>query len=215
MEFQLASHGKGFLMSIRNSIIVVFVFSMIISSTARSAAVLPVAMDDLVKKTNVAFAGKCIDAVPETVYAGDAKSKIPVAVYTFEIKQEDVLKGNVPEMFTFKQWGVSADSASKLRLPNPIGVPTYKVGLRYTLFLTAKTKLGLRAPIGLGRGAFRMFSGNDGKIKIMNSYGNRGLFDGKTSPRLKKALSVQGANASKMHGPMDYDALKNMVKALK
>lgn len=183
---------------------------------ARASFVLPVNIEAMVERADVAFTGVCIEAEAMVVHPDAVPDGLLVTSYTFEVEPDGVLKGDVPEKFTFKQWGSTKKTAETYGAPYPVGLPHYRKGNTYTLFLTAETVLGLRAPVGLGHGNFNMVKGAGKAKMVVNDYGNKSLFKGiSSSPKMTKALSAAGiTKASLPEGPVDYGAFKELVKGL-
>lgn len=184
--------------------------------STRASLVLPVNIEAMVEKADVAFTGECIEAETMVIHPDAVKDGLLVTSYTFEVAPDGVLKGVVPEKFTFKQWGATKEQADAYGAPYPVGIPHYQKGNTYTLFLTAETPLGLRAPVGLGQGNFNIVAGAGKAKMIVNDYGNRSLFkDISSSAKMTKALSAAGMTKAKLpEGPVDYDAFKELVKGL-
>jgi len=194
---------------------VTFIF-LVSSHTAFASLVLPVNVEGLVEKSDVAFTGVCTEAKAHLIFPKKAPEGLLVTTYTFDILPEGALKGKPPKVFTFSQWGATVEESKLYGLPYPIGIPKYKVGNVYTLFLTAETELGVRAPVGLGHGNFNMIERPDGEIAVMNDYGNKSLFSGLPATKaMSKALSASGiSRTSPPAGPIDYDTFKKVIMNL-
>jgi len=171
-------------------------------------------MEDLMK-ANVAFTGVCTKAEASVMERPGKSGGILVTRYTFDVS--DVMKGDVPKTFSFTQWGASREDAARLGMVFIYGPPLYNVGSEYTLFLTSESRIGLRAPVGLGQGKFLVIRDAEGKAMVVNEFNNRSLF--RNLPQTKavtKALKAGGVEAGVAPaGPMDYDSFKAVVEGLK
>jgi hypothetical protein len=171
-------------------------------------------MEDLMK-ADVAFTGVCTKAEASVMERQGKPGGILVTRYTFEVS--DVMKGDVSKTFSFVQWGATREEATRLGKAFVYGPPLYNVGGEYTLFLTSESRLGLRAPVGLGQGKFSVIRGPQGKAMVVNEFNNRSLF--RNLPQTKamtKALGAGGikAGVTAPTGPMDYDSFKAVVEGL-
>jgi len=170
-------------------------------------------MEDLMK-ADVAFTGVCTKAEAGVMERPGKSGGILVTRYTFDVS--DVMKGDVPGTFSFTQWGATREEAARLGKAFVYGPPLYNVGSEYTLFLTSESRLGLRAPVGLGQGKFLVIRDPQGKAMVVNEFNNRALF--RNLPQTKamtKALKAGGVEAGVApSGPMDYDSFKAVVEGL-
>lgn len=133
--------------------------------------VLPQSAETLSQKAELIFVGTCLGRV--------VKAGPPIYTeYSFQI--EDAVKGALEPGTTFslRQWGGTPGQhpAGVKSAPRLIGMPSYVQGERYMLFLGAESQAGLRAPIGLGQGVFRVTTAADGTITVQNEMGNRFLY---------------------------------------
>ncbi|MFA4973911.1 MAG: hypothetical protein WC683_14965 [bacterium] len=189
----------------------IIILSAFLGREAAGSQVISGKITDLTK-ANVVFTGKCVSAEPMVKKLGE-KGQILVTKYTFEV--EEVIKGSAPSPFSFVHLGGSRAAAMKLKLPYVAGMPVFEAGKKYTVFLSSETSLGLRGVISLGCGKFNFVEGADGKVQVVNDYGNKSLFTGLPSTaKVGKALSVGGVAAGAQGGPMDYKNFVNMVKEL-
>lgn len=158
-------------------------------------------------KANVAFTGTCT-AVELSMKEISAKSSVHVTKYTFQV--EEVIKGDVGSTFSYLQFGSPRGNAGYMP-----GIPEFKVGTRYTVFLTSESPWGLRGVISLGAGKFNFVQGPDGKAQVVNDYGNKTLFTGlPNTSKVMKALSTGGVSAGAETGPIDYKSFVDMMKEL-
>ncbi len=171
-------------------------------------------MEDLMK-ANVVFTGVCTSAEASVMGRPGKSGGILVTRYTFDVS--DVLKGDVPKTFSFMQWGATREDAARLGKAFVYGPPLFRVGNEYTVFLTSESRIGLRAPMGLGQGKFLVIRDSQGKAMVVNEFGNRSLF--RNLPQTKamtKALTAGGIEVgiTAPAGPMDYDNFKAVVEGL-
>jgi len=163
-------------------------------------------------RAKIAFEGVCTASEPMVKSIG-AKGQVLASRYTFQVT--DVLKGDVPEEFSFTHLGASRSDAESLGLPYIPGMPVFKEGQSYVVFLTSESSLGFRGVLNLGSGKFNMVEGADGKMQVVNDYGNKALFTGLPSTaKVGKALSVGGVTPDRQAGPVDYESFKEMFREL-
>ena len=189
---------------------------------------------------DVIFIGRCISAKPIEMKSNKLNASILVTEYTFEVEPANLIKGQIPlspNKFVFKQWGATREETAKRGFPFVWELPLYKCGPNEKidatkvksamdfkksyynesmLFLTKESGIGLRAPIGLGQGKFRVVQGSDGTKSLVNDRGNVNLFQGvKKTGSMGKALSASGISTQKTSkGPIGYDQFIGLVKNL-
>ena len=131
-----------------------------------------------------------------TAKKADTVKDVPVTTYTFKVK--DVAKGKIEgSEFTYSQ-------------ANFKGMPSYKIGQTYLVYLTDPSPSGLRSTVGLGQGQFSVIKG-----MAVNERNNRGLF--KNMPQtegVSKAMRAGGFSSEKDPGPVEASSLMKMVKEL-
>jgi hypothetical protein len=131
---------------------------------------------------------------------------LSTVVVTMEVN--DVLKGDVPRNFTFRQfvWDVRAAYNNG-----------YRKHQELLLFLRPPSRYGLTSPAGLSQGRFIIRPDASGKTIATNADNNAGLFAslpkaaqrrGATLPAAATAISLQGA------GPVSLRDLKEIVRSL-
>lgn len=126
-----------------------------------------------------------------------------------DINVVDVLKGSAAKHVTFRQyiWDIR----------DRMDASGYRKGQEVVLLLGPESKLGLRSPVGLEQGKFRIFKAPDGKQMAVNGTGNRSLFtetaELTTGPTMKKSsVKVSAALQSNPSG-LTLDELKRLVRA--
>jgi len=159
-------------------------------------AVLRFNLEEMTLTADRIFIGRCvaIDETTDTI----AQGTLPVTRYTFDVEQ--VIKGDVPQRFTFTQLGHPQGPPAKTglamhgRAVTPAfalhGMSAYPIGARMMLFLIPNYQNGkLTYPVGLEQGAFELESA-DGEVVARNNLNNLGLFD---APFNNAALQQGGA----------------------
>lgn len=201
--------------AIRNLAAVLFIAIASFPGQTWATQVVPVNLPGLLK-AELAFTGTCTGAETYIMYHPKVPRGLLVTTYTFSVSADGVIKGDVSGTISFTQWGASRSESRKLGAPFVMGMPLYEVGKEYTVFLTSKSKLGLRSTIGLGYGMFNVTTDPGGKRVMVNSYGNRGLFRGLvTRPSVNKALKAAGARPGRpVVGPVGYDDFVSIVRDL-
>lgn len=115
------------------------------------------------------FLGKCMAA-----RVGLDDHRLPACFYAFEILKS--LKGSLPHELNIKQFGGSGYSQDQSMLRFD-GMPEYKVGNMYLLFLGPNSNLGFTSPQGLAQGSFVVFKDPaSNRLAAENGNRNRGLF---------------------------------------
>jgi hypothetical protein len=155
-------------------------------------AVLRFNLEEMTLTADRIFIGRCV-AIDETTDSV-AQGTLPVTRYTFDVEQ--VIKGDVPQRFTFTQLGHPQGPPAKTgiamhgRAVTPAfslhGMSAYPIGARMMLFLIPNYQNGkLTYPVGLEQGAFEI-EGTDGEAVARNNLNNLGLFDAPfNSPALR------------------------------
>jgi len=165
-----------------------FLLSLIFSGPIVNAhhAVLRVNLEEMIAGSSRIFIGTCVDA--RETYEHFAQGSAPVTVYTFKVSE--VIKGDVPTIFTFKQRGHRSRQGKPRRgdviiggrVANPTtyfhGLSEYEVGDEVLLMLNPFAQSGdkLTSPVGLYQGAFYVSTMPSGKKMLRNSINNQGLF---------------------------------------
>lgn len=159
-------------------------------------AVLRFNLEEMTLTADRIFIGRCV-AIDETTEM-IAQGNLPVTRYTFEVDQ--VIKGDVPQRFTFTQLGHPPGPPAKTGIAmhglaaSPAfalhGMSAYTIGSRMLLFLIPNYQNGkLTYPVGLEQGAF-LLEGAGAEVVVRNNLNNLGLFD---APFNNTALRSDGA----------------------
>jgi hypothetical protein len=162
-------------------------------------------LEELVSDAHVILLGRVMEvrSEPHPQYQG-----LLTVVVTLEVV--DVLKGQVPAPFSFRQYALDPrDARSKMN---------YKTGEEVFLLLHgAHPQTGLSSPAGLEQGRFRITRDSQGNRLATNGYNNGGLFrniDPATNSKLQ-SLDVRARQMITTHasGPIPYDQLKSVIQA--
>lgn len=166
------------------------------------ARVVPRTLDELQQQADVILQGHVVSAIvqPHPQY-----SALTTVVVTLRVT--DTLKGTAGQTYTFRQF-----------IWNPRDIANaagYRKGQELLLLLHTANQNGLSSTVGLGQGRFRIIRDAQGKATALNAYTNAGLFRGMVSPSPRvKSLSPKAQQAlSSSGGPIDLDALKEIIRA--
>lgn len=186
-----------------------------IALRAEATQVITVDMPRLAR-AELAFTGICTNAESYRMTHPKVPGGLVVTTYTFEVAPDAVLKGEVPRIFSFTQWGAPRAASRRLGLPYFMDIPHYAVGKEYAVFLTSESELGLRSTIGLGGGKFNVLPREGGGKYLVNDFGNHGLLQGLGgNAKATKALNAAGiAPARTTPGPIDYDAFVDIFRSV-
>ncbi len=140
---------------------------------------------DLVEQADRIFVGRCLSVESKVT------NNIPFTTYTFQVVEQ--IKGVSTDTVTIRQFGLTKPipiGNGLARGPILQGMPQYKEGYQYLLFLVKESPIGLSSPAGLFQGAFL----SKGK-GFVNSINNQNLSRGLSASWLRgKGLSEQQAN---------------------
>lgn len=188
----------------------------LLAGTAWSLTVLQLNLEQLTALAEKVFVGKCVSVESRTDSSGR-----PVQYVTFEVIE--MLKGDPASKVTFKQLGSSSPEEQDLSTGgiDVQGVfremPRYEAGEEAVVFLSAESRLGLTAPVGLYQGKFQIETDSSGQKSVVNGIGNRGLFIGwRKSPKFK-SMTLTGSEKSLLNttgGDLPYVEFISLVKKL-
>ena len=125
------------------------------------------------------FRGTVVDVEQSSIEAGGGE--LPMVVYRLKVEESlkgdaDVVKGD--EAFVeIRMVGSIKDEAPRngaVRFDMFRDVPRLKMGSDYLLFTTPPSAIGLSTTVGLGQGAFSVYS-QDKQDWAVNQFGNEGL----------------------------------------
>jgi hypothetical protein len=178
---------------------------------------------DLVREADAVFIGSCLAVAPGSEQFADA-GILGYTEYRFEV--EEWIKGNpVPgRQIIFRQPRALPDrslqglAGSAVRiLSYSLEVPSYVPGQRYLLFLHPANTWGLRSPVGLLQGAFRVEVEGDGGTSVVNGIENLGLFMDMDHEAADSGLRLSSAERRMLQqgkGPVDLQALLPLTRSL-
>lgn len=172
--------------------------------------ILKMNLAQLTDRADAIFRGEVLSAEPGKISIGGGT--LPTVTYRlrvdeafkgeFEAKENASPEVEITMLGTFK---AAAHSGSQARLSSSLPeVPKLRVGESYVLFTTAPGTSGLRSPVGLGQGSFRIYAGANKTELAVNELNNLGLFDGASSAQ----RSGQGSE-----GPVTYTRLAVAILA--
>jgi len=173
---------------------------------AGAGMILKMNLAQLTDRADAIFRGEVLSAEPGKVSIGGGT--LPTITYrlrvdeafkgAFEAKENAAPEVEITMLGTVKA-AVRSDSQMRLSSSLP-EVPKLSVGENYVLFTTAPGNSGLRSPVGLGQGSFRIYLGANKTEFAVNELNNLGLFDG-------------GASARAEDGPVTYTRLAVAILA--
>ena len=144
--------------------VVWLIMLMVTCNSLSATSVRLVNLSDMVRLADRVFAGRCLRA--EEV--AQATIPFPVTRYLFEVLQN--LKGTeAGEKISFLQARLGPGVAGKT------GMPVFREGEEFLLFLHRNSALGLTSPVGLAQGVFEVRQTPEGKVGLMNALGNHNL----------------------------------------
>ena len=162
--------------------------------------------------TNLAarvFVGLCFSVEEKQMAFAETNSSLTYTEYRFRVV--DRIKGVQGPMVVLKQLGRSGGSGSIT------GMPSYRSGERYLLFLRSDSQYGLASPIGLSQGVFLITGNGDGQ-KMVNGFNNQGLFRG-MGPTLKTKYGNIGPKAESLvrsapKGPISAEQFIELIRGM-
>ena len=182
----------------------------VVTAPAGAEMILKMNLSQLTDRADAIFRGHVLSAEPGKISIGGGS----LPTITYRLRVDEAFKGKfdakenaVPEveitMLGAHKAAVRSGNSKRLFSSLP-EVPKLRVGEDYVLFTTAPGKSGLRSPVGLGQGSFRIFLGANKTELTANELNNLGLFDGRSSGQRVEAGS---------QGPVTYARLATAVHA--
>jgi hypothetical protein len=168
------------------------------------AATAPADLDQLVRGAQTIVRGRVVSVKIEP---HPQFPNLQTMVVTLAVTR--TLKGNVPALFTFRQFMLDASDTS---LP-----ASYKSTGEFLLFLNPVSQYGLTSPVGLEQGRFRIVPDSQGNRLAVNGRGNSGLFS-----EVPRKAAVRGLNLSNQArqmmssaaGPAPLETLESAIQLL-
>lgn len=190
--------------------IVTAFWALLVSFPVFSMVLLPTSLEDLAKRADLVFDGVCESKRDGVVMHPNTKKEIPVTIYTFRIKE--LIKGEVGSTIEIKQWNIPRNAARSYGLFFA-EASHFTVGQEYLLFWgPSYTKYpGMRSILSSNQGQFNVLYDSKGVAKVVNPYGNRGLF---------KGVAVKSVSKSEQNvlqappGPVPYDDFTSLIKKM-
>lgn len=175
---------------------------------AGAGMVLKMNLSQLTERADTIFRGQVLSVEPGKISIGGGT--LPTVTYRlrvdeafkgkFEAKENAAPEVEITMLGTFKAV-VRVGNQTHLS-PSLPEIPKLNVGENYVLFTTAPGKSGLRSPVGLGQGSFRIYPGANKTEFAVNELNNLGLFDGGAS-----------AQRAEPQGPVTYTRLAGAILA--
>ena len=138
------------------SLFIILTASLLISPTAQATSLLPINLQQLSTRATTVFHG----VVTANEVRKDERTGHIATFTSFEIIEP--IKGEITANHTIKQIG-GYDKESNIR-HHVHGVPRFKNGMEYIVFLPEASSLGFCSPLGLQQGSFMVRSDNGEKI---------------------------------------------------
>jgi len=176
---------------------------LILAAQVNATSMLHMDLADLTTRADKIFRGTVIDIEEGTVQAGGGE----LPAVTYRLRVEELFKGVATEvkgdeaLMEIRMVGSlvhsKPDASGVVKLSGFRDVPKLKMGSDYVLFTTAESSIGLSVTVGLGQGAFSVYTVDGARDQFMavNEFNNAGL----------------GLNGA---GPVEYDKLSAQIHAL-
>jgi hypothetical protein len=163
-------------MTLRRSLPIALALALVAATTS-ATVVLRLSLAELVDRAEVILEGQVLDTVAGHDRRGGIATTVTVLV-------EDGLSGvDSGELFRFTlPGGVVGERGMVIA-----GVPRYEPGERVLLFLESESGRGLRMPVGLAQGSFRVGLEPDGSRSLTRDLGDIGLVDPSTGRMLPRS----------------------------
>ncbi len=166
--------------------LVVFGAALLIGTQLSATTVLQMDLGELTQRADRIFRGTVIDIIPGTADA--AGGTVPMTTYRLQV--EESFKGDVDQvkgdqaMIEIRMVGSVKGSAVEgdyVRFDLFKDVPRLRMGSDYLLFTSRPGPSGLSTTIGLGQGAFSVFT-IEKQDFVVNQFNNGGLGLDQTGP---------------------------------
>jgi hypothetical protein len=146
---------------------------------ASATTLLQMQLGDLVQRADTIFRGTVIDVEQSSIEVGGGE--LPMVIYRLRVDelvkgQPDVVKGDdayieIRMVGSIKD-SVAAGNAERFSIFRD--VPRLAMGSDYVLFMTPESPVGLSVTVGLGQGAFSVYSADKTEYAV-NGFDNAGL----------------------------------------
>ena len=176
--------------------------SLAIAVPAHATSVVPLYLDEIIDTATTVIHGTCIGNRSDR----DPQTGMIVTYTTFQV--QDVLKGQAGFTHIIKQIGGDLpDGSLKYKVQ---GVPTFKVGENYVVFLYGVSSAGFSSPVGLGQGRFNVVIDETG-AQVTNGLD----FKEMTSRMLPREIPQAAKSKLQQVGPvsrMGLDEFKQLIR---
>ena len=168
---------------------------------AHATQVRPINIEEMTERAATIFAGRCLNVRVEH----DPKLGRDVTAATFRVERS--IKGTAGTTITVRMpW------ASMVAIPS--GVPSFARGDEVVLFLYGESATGMRAPVGLGQGRFRILTYKHGRRMAMNDVGNRNLMHGVSASARERLAGIPGLSREGILNPETLlESVDGLVRA--
>lgn len=176
---------------------------LFIAGQVHAAMMQQLNLQELTGRADKIFRGTVIGIDEGTIEAGGGE----LPAVTYRIAVDEMFKGEATEVkgdeavVVIRMVGsLEIDKANEdgnIRFSPFREVPRLSIGSDYVLFTTPESAIGLSVTVGLGQGAFSVYTvdGSDDEFMAVNEFNNAGL----------------GLNGE---GPVEYDKLGAQIRAL-
>lgn len=180
----------------------------VVTVPAGAAMILKMNLAQLTDRADAIFRGEVLSAEPGKITIGGGT--LPTVTYRLRVdeafKGEFEAKENASPEVEITMLGTlkaATHNGNQQRLTSALPeIPRLRVGESYVLFTTAPSASGLRSPVGLGQGSFRIYAGANKTELAVNELNNLGLFDG---------VNVAQRAAQGSEGPVAYTRLAGAI----
>lgn len=179
-------------------IAVIAAVMLVTAIPASATTLLQMQLGDLVQRADTIFRGTVVDVEQSSIEVGGGE--LPMVVYRLRVDElvkgeADVVKGD-EAYIEIRMVGSIKDSVAvgdSERFSIFRDVPRLTMGSDYVLFMTPESSVGLSVTVGLGQGAFSVYS-QDKIDYAVNQYDNAGLGlgDGGAVPYADLMAAVKG-----------------------
>jgi len=182
---------------------------ILFNSNASATSIRSVGLGELYEQAELIFHGRCIKNWSER----DAQLNRIVTMTTFELIES--IKGSAKPLRTIKQIGGSLPGNLTYKVQ---GVPTFKVGEEYIIFLPKKSKLGFSSPVALSQGKFSILNSVAGK-EVSNGRVFTDMLQQVPDQKLTiKAMQMKHSalpqNNDNKASRMELNSFKDMIRTL-
>ena len=190
--------GNSMLRKLTRASIAAAIMVVVSAPISASATMLErVGLSDMTDRADKIFRGTVTDIRQTSVRMGGGD--VPVINYRFRVDEQlkgdaDVVKGNASfielKMVGYLKEPKSPEGITRFSIFKDM--PRLQLGQDYVIFSTPRSSFGLSSTIGLGQGAFSVFSENR-EVLVVNNYNNENFEFGEGGPisysKMKKLVA--------------------------